>query len=398
MRQRVSALLLLAASCVSAQEVRLRLFAPAWRNIGEQDPREVARKFPIIYGHLSPGPFHEGNPQCKVIKYSLGPYVTRDVMKKLPPEALVRDSAGEVPKARDFANWLIVPDNPRWLDYQRNLVRQLMDSDFDGLFVDSLGTAPVDSEYLHSKPFNPATKQPYTVSEWLAAERKMLEATVAALPKGKLLFLNGLGPGSRYWREPERDSPRVLLEYVQGAMSESIWRPAKSPLTAWPSIDNWNKDVRMIQDIDKRGLYGFWWTKCWSDGNTSWNEPGAKELVPQWRRFALASYLLAAGPRSYFNFDTMKDDQPKSNAAEYFAEYDAPLGNATSGMKEIAGTGVWYRAFTGGLIVVNPGVNDSPEVAPVPAGERYRSWGEERTVTAPFSVKAHTGLILTRER
>jgi len=68
---------------------------------------------------------------------------------------------------------------------------------------------------------------------------------------------------------------------------------------------------------------GFWWTKCWTDGNTSKHEPGADRLVPQWCRFALASYLLAASPRSYCNFDTEKNDQPKSNAAEYFTEYDA---------------------------------------------------------------------------
>jgi hypothetical protein len=387
--------LLLAASLPAAEETRLRLFAPAWRDIGTQRPQDVARKFTIIYGHLAPGPFHEGNPESRIIKYSLGPYVLKNLLNVLAPEALARDGDGKIIQAREFPNWLIVPDNPKWLAHQADMVRRLMDSDFDGLFVDSMGTAPVETGYLEARPINPATGRPYTAGEWLAAESKMMQATVDALPKGKLLFLNGLGPGTRYWREPESDSPRALLGYVHGAMSESIWRAAKAPIDAWPSVENWRKDIRMIEDVSRRGLYGFWWTKCWTDGNTSNHEPGAEVLVPQWRRFALASYLLAAGPRSYFSFDTVKNDQPKSNAAEYFPEYDAPLGTASGPPREVAGTGVWVRPFSGGLVLVNPGSGDAGPLSPAGAGMAYRVWGEDRTVTAPFVVKAHTGLLLT---
>lgn len=373
----------LAAAASSADDggrVRLRLFAPAWREIGTQTPRDVARKFTIIFGHLPPGPFHGGNPEAKCIKYTLGPYVAKDMLKALPAQAFVHDPAGQVPKARDFANWLIVPDNPAWLAYQQQLVRKLMNSDFDGLFVDSLGTAPVDGNYLLSEPVNPNTGGRYTKAEWIAAEVKMLEATVAAMPGGKVIFMNGLGPGTRYWTEPERNSPRPLLRYVQGAMSESIWRAAKAPLDAWPTPEKWMLDVRMVQDVERRGLAGFWWTKCWSDGNTSWNEPDARTLVPQWRRFALASYLLAAGPHSYFNFDTVKNDKPKSNAAEYFPEYDIPIGWATSEMRKATG-GVYWRAFSNGIVIVNP-------TAAAVSGLRLPGRAK------PVSIAAHTGLIL----
>ena len=44
-----------AFQAAAADGTRLRLFAPAWRDIGAQRPQEVARKFTVIYGHLGSG-------------------------------------------------------------------------------------------------------------------------------------------------------------------------------------------------------------------------------------------------------------------------------------------------------------------------------------------------------
>jgi len=380
-------------------ETRLRLFAPAWRRIGEKTPQETAKRFEVIYGHYNAEPFHEGNPDCRVIKYILGPYVNKAEMQQLPGGALARDAQGNVIKAREFANWLIVPDNPEWIEYITARVSEMMSDDkYDGLFTDSMGTAPVESNYLEAKPINPNTGQPYTAVEWLAAEKEMIAAIQKILPEDKLLTMNGLGPGSRYWTEPVEASPRALLDPYDGAMSELIWRIPKTPLTAWPTVESWMSEIRMVQDVERRGLMGFWWTKCWSDGNTSNDEPNADVLVPQWRRFALGSYLLAAGPNSYFNFDTVKEDKPESNAAELYVEYEAPLGVATGEMTQAAGSGVYYRLFEKGLVLVNPtaAAVESVEI-PGTEGKTFKSWGEERTLQFPATVEAHTGLILTVE-
>ncbi len=289
--------LCLGVLALHAQDVRLRLFAPAWRGVGDQDPADVAKKFDIIYLRAPAAQFHRGNPAVKCIIYSLGPYVNKGELQTLAPEALAHDASGQVIKARDWPNWLVSPDDPKLLDYERQLVRKLMAQDYDGLFIDSLGTAPIDSNYLLAKAINPRTHQFYTAEDWLASEIKMVQAAKEALPPGKLLFMNGLGPGTRYWREPEAASPRVLLSQFDGAMSESIWRTASAPLDQWPSPDKWMLDIRMIQDVERRGLYGFWWTKCGSVvGARPNDEETHHDLIPQWRNFALASYLLAAGP------------------------------------------------------------------------------------------------------
>ena len=379
----------------AADDVRLRLFAPAWRGVGEQDPAVVAKRFGILYLRADPAPFHSANPGVKCIIYSLGPYVNKADMQTLKPEALAHNAAGEVVKARDWPNWLIVPDNPKLLDYERALVRKAMSGGYDGLFVDSLGTAPIDSNYLLTRAINPATHQPYTAEQWLEAEIKLVRAAKEALPKGKLLLMNGLGPGTRYWREPEAASPRVLLDQFDGAMSESIWRTAGSPLEQWPSPENWMLDIRMVQDVERRGLLGFWWTKCGSVvGATPKDEEAHQNLVPQWRRFALASYLLAAGPKSYFNF--LAGDKKLNDAAQYYPEYDAPLGVARGPMREL-GEGVYSRSFSGGLVIVNPTGLPVDGLRPAGADGEFTSAGEGRKLKAPFSIPAHTGWILARD-
>ena len=381
-------------TALAADDVRLRLFAPAWRGIGDRDPAAVAKKFVIIYMRADPAPFHRGYPPVKCIIYSLGPYVNKADLRTLAPEALAHDASGELVKARDWPNWLVAPDNPKLLEHERKLVRNLMAGGYDGLFVDSPGTAPIDTNYVLTKAINPNTRNPYTGDEWLAAEVKMVQAAKEALPKDKLLFMNGLGPGTRYWREPEAASPRVLLAQFDGAMSESIWRTAKAPLDQWPSAENWMLDIRMVQDVDRRGLFGFWWTKCGSVvGARPKDEETHQDLVPRWRRFALASYLLAAGPKSYFNF--LAGDAKLNDAAQYYPEYDAPLGAATGPMRELARR-VYYRRFSGGLVMVNPSGSAVDGLRPEGGEGEFTSAGEGRKLRAPFSIAAHTGWILTR--
>ncbi len=366
----------------------------------------MAKRFTFIFGGMAPKGFHEGNPEAKCIRYMLGPYVDPKTLPLAGEEVLALSDQGKRIKASGFTNWVIVPDNPRWLEFVKSEVHKAMDnSDWDGVFSDSMGTAPVDTNYVDARPINPHTKKPYTAEEWLAAEVVMLKAVNEALPKGRLHILNGLTRGNRYWAEPESASPRALLPYVDGAMSELIWRTPNSKLTDWPSLELWMQEIRMIQDVEKRGKLGFYWTKCWTGSQfTSTTQPDADKLIPQWLRFSLCSYLLAAGPHSYYNFDTKRTDNPEgkgelvSNAAEQFPEYDAPLGVATGEMQEIGKSGVYYRPFSNGVVLVNPS-DKAAEGVSLPDqsmdGKTYITWGDKTEFRFGSAIPPHTGLLLT---
>lgn len=390
---------------LATDEVRMRLFTPAWRYIGGQKPQDVAKNFAFIFGWMDPKGFHEGNPEAKCIQYMAGPYTDPKIRGLIGEEYMARTADGKIIKASGFDNWLVVPDHPKWIEYVQSEVHKNMDNtDWDGVFSDSMGTAPVDTTYVDGRGINPRTVKEYTVEEWLQAESRMLQAVNDALPDEKLHILNGLTRGTKYWTEPESASPRALLPFVDGAMSELIWRTPNSLLTDWPTVEQWMKDIRMIQDVDARGKIGFWWTKVWTGPEfTSTTQPNADKLIPQWLRFSLGSYLLAAGPRSYYNFDTKRVENPEaegelvSNAAEWFPEYEAPLGTATGKMQQIGETGVYWRPFSNGAVVVNP-TDKTAEGLDLPGdmqGRTFIAWGDRTPFTFPADVEAHTGLILT---
>ena len=75
------------------------------------------------------------------------------------------------------------------------------------------------------EPVNPNMGRRYTKAEWIAAEEKMLQTTVAAMPAGKVIFMNGLGPGTWYWSELESVSPRPLFVTYKGPCLSRVRYP-----------------------------------------------------------------------------------------------------------------------------------------------------------------------------
>lgn len=368
------------SSRASSDTGSLKLFTPAWRGIAGQQPSTVSTKFEYIFGNWDSklnnqyyvDLFHIGNPESKIIKYQLGPYVSTVNKAELIsnyPNALARDAAGNYIKTNGFDNWLTNPASSDWLNYIAMEVSRLMDKangNMDGIILDSMGVGPIDSNYVTSKPINPQTGKAYTKDEWIKAERKMIDQVVSVMKPGKTVYLNGLSTGIRYWSSQGGTKNLLVAGYgganytVNGGMSETTFRSAESSALVYPNYTSWESDIRMIEDVQNMGKKGFWWTKCWPSINSK--VCPTSELTKQ-RRYALGSYLLSFGSNSYFNFDGNFDN----NAAEDHADYDnvkTSLGSTSVGREMIRDFGgktgkVWKRTFSTGLVIVNPTKNST---------------------------------------
>lgn len=410
-----------------------KLFAPAWRGLGGDANLNNVKHFKEIFGRVrSSVPAAKVGDGTRFYKYSLGPYVAiaRVQCDLIPPDqpylkahpgscgtatptlntGMARGiSSDKVVWTNDFGhnNFLLTPDDPQTLNYVKNDASTLPGG-FDGLLSDSMGFAAIaaGSNYLNEKPRKPGTTRQYYNDEWIAAQISMLQAKKSGLPAGKVLMINGLGNGDAYFAGADNASPRAFasMPAVAGVMAERIFRDPSSPADgpgAWDSVEKWEKDVRMIADVQAKGKLGYWWTKCWTGDDNCQALPNANEVITKWRRFSVASFLLGAGSNSYYNYDTKKNDispasyigtyESEANAAEWFAgdytkaeEVGVGLGTySTDG-------GVYKRTFSNGLVVVNP--DGSPHTINL-GGARYAGF-DGTSLTGSYTVPAHTGNVL----
>lgn len=374
---------ILALACISSWGIdnpagmgNFSLFTPAFSGIGTNKMAGVAKRFPGgIFGAQNAIAAHLANPAAKVYRYQLGPYVQiKHVPKSLVPtshpfyaeagtdKTIIADTAlirqGPSDPQPDMINWprqfppypVVVPNNPAWLAFLDATLPKLIEH-YDGLFLDSMGTTPVVTRYLVAKPINPQTRQPYTMAEWFAAEAVMVNHVKKMLKPGQVLLVQGLVDGETFFGP---NSIRPLLVNCDGAMAEMIYRGPQHAADKYPSPDKWLKDVRMIAEVEAMGKSGFYWTKNWV--------PLTEAQRTQWLRYALCSFLLGAGTRSHFNFDSHNEPVSKgrgnnADPVEIYPAYDQAreLGNAVDAtMSPVDSTGAYFRRWQHGRVYVNP--------------------------------------------
>ena len=354
-----------------------QLFTPAFSGLGPNSVEKVAKTFAGgIFGNQDPLAVHRANPDAKVYRYQLGPYVEiRHVPKELvPPGHPFFAEAGTAPLKlaasaiarqgpdgpnpglctwpRQFPPYVLtVPDDPAWLTYLETLVSSRV-ANYDGVFLDSMGTVPVATNYLLAKPVRPATGKPYSPGEWLTAEIVMAGRVKKTLRPGQAIIVQGLFNGEHYFSS---DNLRPLLAHCDGAMAEMIYRGPRTRADHFPSPRSWLNDVQMIADVEAQGKGGYYWTKAWV--------PLAEPQRRQWLRFVLCSHLLAAGAHSYFNFDSFNEPLlpagrgNNADPCEYHSEYDKAfrLGSAADrAMSAIDHSGAYGRRWQHGRVYVNP--------------------------------------------
>lgn len=275
------------------------------------------------------------NPSLQLFVYMKGVF-TRDTT--LPEVDYAHDAKGKRIYGRQFAGtWLLNPVAPEMLAYQMSLAQQLLaTSGYDGIFLDTIGTAPLHRGYVSSLPFNQATGQVWTEADWLGATSAV--AAQVATATGKPVMGNGLRDGVSYYKTGSPTS-RLVQMGMAGAMAESWLRGAGDPIGSYPTEVDWKQDVDMLVDAGRQRTSIFAMTKLWTAGT-----PTQKNA---WYKFALASFLLGNDGHSYLSVSYQPGD----------ATVTRPLNRVdlgSPGRPYSRSGGIYLRSFSRGLVLVNP--------------------------------------------
>ena len=304
------------------------------------DALAAARSFNVIVAHDAAyrpcvSAMKAANPNLQLFVYMKGVF-TRDT--KLVEPIYAHDANGHRVQGVQFpGTWLMNPVAPQTLARQlKRAVYLLGSSDYDGVFLDTIGTAPLNPSFVTSTPVNPASGQLWTATDWLAATSDLAGKIAAAV--GKPVIGNGLRDGVDYF-DPDAATSQLMRTGMGGAMAEAWLRGATSPITRYPREVVWKQNVDAIVDAGVNGGSFLAVTKLWSVGTQAQKDA--------WYKFAVASFLLANDGKAYLSVSYAPGDATQDHPWDH-----VDLG-APSGPYAKIDT-VYQRSFVLGRVLVNP--------------------------------------------
>ena len=217
-----------------------------------------------------------------------------------------------------------------WIDYVKHLcAKNLAQAPLaNGCFVDQISSA-LNSSWATALPVNPATKQLYTMSTWMA-QMGQIGQTIEQFT-GKPVVGNAYEGGARYWGMPTN----LINGYGIDAFESEHFLNANK--TQWTKQSYWTKNIDMMIDSQSKG-------KSIQVGFT--DAPTTNEET--WRQFVTASYLLGNNGNAWLAFCSTAEHSYTDTSPLY----DLPIGSPTQTATSVSGyqvaPGVYERKFTGG--------------------------------------------------
>jgi Hypothetical glycosyl hydrolase family 15 len=314
------------------------------------------------------------NPQLTVLLYkNLGGMVARDRYgfttsgvstqdADAHPEWYLLDTSG----ARIAFNgypWIWAADvgsasyQHKWAE---DVLGQVRAEGWDGVFIDDV--SPTISPH-----YDPARVAKYPTDAQYAAAMQSALGSVGPLLRnaGKVAIANFGG----HWSE----FPAVSagwLQFLDGAMDEHFTKAGGAPGTGFVEGNAWRSELEQVRVAESQGKVFL------GVAQSSGHDAEAA-------RYGWATTLLAANGHSYF---AMQGDY--TNEA-WYADYDLPIGEPAAA--EVEADGIHRRAFTCGLVLVNP----TQQARAVGFGGSYTGSGLASATAA--TMQPHTGLILVRD-
>ena len=360
----------------------LRLWAPA--SVGRVPGLDRAKALQIARDHdlvLAQGsvfaPYADAmraaNPRLRLIAYVNGSFAGSREGSRYPDAWYLRDASGARVTSLRYGNFMMDVREPGWIGTRTTACRTVTDrSDYDGCYLDVLGSSPVGEDYVSGRALNPATGRPWTYAEWLSGTAALAgEVRRAAAPR--LVQGNGLTDGPRYFAPIHA---RTLFSTLDTVIAEGFVRSGRAALTTFPTATEWQQNVAMLQDAERQGKRVLAITKLWAEGT-----PQQKDA---WHEYSLATFLMGAGGRSRYYLSYEESQDPTSVHPWWRTDLGQPTGAMTGS------AGVHSRSFERGRVLVNV----SRQTVRVPLGGSYRTlYG--RTVTS-VTIPPDRARVLTR--
>jgi uncharacterized short protein YbdD (DUF466 family) len=336
----------------------------------------AAKRFDLITAKVSSyqdyvSQMKSANPGLVLLTYQNGTFATFKQGSAFPDSWYLRDRYGRKVRSVNFGNYLMNPTISGWISNRAAMCQNdLAASHYDGCNLDMLGLAPLNAGYVTGLPINPATGKVWTASQWVRATSNLAAAVKKAVAP-KLVTGNGLMNGVRYF-DPAAPTSQILTG-VDAGVAEAWLRTPGASFGAFPGATEWRQSVRMLVDAASKGKAVLTLTKLWISATAS--------QKAQWHRFALATFLMGAGGRSYFSFS----DSSSQNSATV-TPWTVGIGSPT-GPYYAAGN-AFRRDFSAGTVLVN----DTATSVKVSLGATYVT-SSGSNVTS-LTLQPHTGEIL----
>jgi hypothetical protein len=210
--------------------------------------------------------------------------------------------------------WYLMNPSSGWRSYwARRVLREARLLGDDGVFADSLSVP----HYLGADSFTPALRYFHGEAAWTRRVNAFMRYERRRL-RGRLWFV----PNAGSWITT-RD--RTDYTIPDGVMIEGFASPSYAPA-------DWRLQMERVLRLARRGRIVI------------------AQAYPQdagTRMYALASYLLTKGRRSFVNLQA-------AQGAQWWPEYGIDLGAPRDGLRLRAVGGVYVRRFAHGVALVNP--------------------------------------------
>jgi Hypothetical glycosyl hydrolase family 15 len=307
----------------------------------------LAKNFDVIAAQANVFPKYvsamkAANPNLRIIAYVNGMFDLTSGGTAYPSSWYAHDARGARIRST-FGNYLLNPGNAVWA---QSVGKQCSDaiskSHYDGCFLDTLGTAPLDPGYCTGLAIDPATGKVWTQTQWLQATSTVAKTVQSANPNA-IVMDNGLADGQKYYNPSGSTSPLIAATHV--GMVELWLRSNGTPANKFKSEAEWLQDVDMLINAQAQGFWIATTTKLWV--------PASGAQQSEWEKYSLASFLMAANGKAYISFMPNRTNSGLifDSSLEHLA-----IGTPTDAFKKVGS--VYERTFTRGIAMVN--VSGSP--------------------------------------